>query len=199
MLALLSPALAWLLLVGYVRVSTGRYVYGSAQEVPAAPVAIVFGAGLKSDGQPTLILKDRLNGAIELIKEGKVQRLLMSGDNRVKNYNEPAAMREYAVQHGVPGSKIELDYAGRDTYDTCFRARHAFSVDKAVLVTQQYHAPRAVFIARGLGIDAVAYGVPNLASHQGLQLGYSGREYLADVKAWWDVELGHRKPYVGSK
>jgi len=123
-------------------------------------------------------------------------KLLMSGDNRFANYNEPDAMRDYAISQGVPAADVVADYAGRDTYDTCYRAKHIFGLDSAILVTQNYHAPRAVYIARGLGLDVVACAVPDFEKYPTLRLPYSAREYVADLKAWWDVNLGHRRAGV---
>jgi vancomycin permeability regulator SanA len=139
-----------------------------------------------------------LDAAIDLYRKGKVQRLLLSGDNRRVDYNEPQAMRRYVLAHHVPDGALVMDYAGRDTYDTCFRARHVFGVDQAILVTQRYHAPRALYTARSMGIDAEAYALPNLSRFPLLQLDYSAREYLADLKALWEVEISHRRPYVDS-
>jgi vancomycin permeability regulator SanA len=176
--------------------STRNYVFSDAQELPNVQTAIVFGAGLKRAGKPSLVLQARLDGAIDLYRMGKVHKLLMSGDNRVRNYNEPEAMRRYAVQQGIPNGDIVLDFAGRNTYDTCYRAKNVFGCDKAIVVTQAYHAPRAVYLARGMGIDAVAYAVPTQSRFPYLQFMYSGREILADLKATWDINVTHRKPYV---
>jgi len=179
--------------------NTRSRVQDRARQVAGKPVAVVFGAGLIAGGKPSLILQNRLDGAIELFREGKVPKLLMSGDNRVASYNEPKAMRDYALDHGVPARAIVLDYAGRDTYDTCYRAKHVFGVDEAVFVTQGYHAPRALYVGRALGIDAVALSVPSVRHSPGLQASYVGRECVADLKAWWDINVSHRRPYIDSK
>jgi vancomycin permeability regulator SanA len=120
----------------------------------------------------------------------------MSGDNRTENYNEPKAMRAYAIRHSVPSAAIELDYAGRDTYDTCYRAKRVFGVDKAIFITQEYHAPRTVFLARALGIESTAFAVKNLPLYSLKQMSFDAREVCADVKAVWDVAVSHRRPYV---
>ena len=116
----------------------------SAAEAPARPVAIVFGAGLWRDGSPTPILRDRVATAAELYFAGNVDKLLMSGDNTTIYYNEPGAMREYALQLGVPEDDIVLDYAGRRTYDTCYRAQAIFGVKSAILVTQAMRFSRVM-------------------------------------------------------
>jgi len=130
----------------------------AAQDVPPRRVAIVFGAGLWRDGTPTPVLRDRVQTAANLYFDGKVEKLLMSGDNRYVDYNEPEAMRQFALSLGVPDEAIVLDYAGRRTYDTCYRARDIFGVNSAILVTQGFHLPRALFLCNMLGVDGV--GVP---------------------------------------
>src|SRR5512140_2059301 len=130
----------------------------SIKDVMPRRVAIVFGAGLWRDGTPTPVLRDRVQTAANLYFSGKVEKLLMSGDNRFVNYNEPEAMRQYAIKLGVPDKDIVLDYAGRRTYDTCYRARDIFRVDSVILVTQDFHLPRALYLCNMLGVEAV--GVP---------------------------------------
>jgi SanA protein len=130
----------------------------SAKDAPPRRVAIVFGAGLWRDGTPTPVLRDRVETAANLYFDGKVEKLLMSGDNRYVDYNEPEAMRQYALSLGVPDEAMVLDYAGRRTYDTCYRARDIFRIDSAILVTQGFHLPRAIFLCNMLGVDGV--GVP---------------------------------------
>lgn len=129
-----------------------------AAEVPTRRVAIVFGAGLLRDGTPTPVLRDRVQTAANLYFSGKVEKLLMSGDNRFVDYNEPESMRQYALKLGVPAEAIVLDYAGRRTYDTCYRTRDIFGLDSVILVTQAFHLPRAIYLCNMLGVDGV--GVP---------------------------------------
>ena len=121
-------------------------VFNPNQEVPTADVAIVFGAGLRRDGRPAAVLHDRVVTAVELYQNGTVKKLLMSGDNRFEYHNEPGAMRNLAVELGVPDEDIVLDYAGRRTYDTCYRAKEIFEVRNAVLVTQRFHLDRALYL-----------------------------------------------------
>src|SRR5260221_2047315 len=120
------------------RLATSFYAWERTYDVSAVPaqkVAIVFGAGLTRSGEATPILKDRVETAAKLYFAGKVEKLLMSGDNRFLNYNEPEAMRQYALALGVPNADIVLDYAGRRTYDTCYRAKAIFGVKDAIVVT----------------------------------------------------------------
>jgi len=164
-------------------------------DVPPRPVAIVFGAGVYPDGRLSPILADRVATAAELYRIGKVDKLLMTGDNRFVDYNEPGYMRAYALQLGVPSEDIVLDYAGRRTYDSCYRARHIFGVDAAILVTQAYHLDRALFTADGLGIDAV--GVPADQRDYMLIRHYWVRELAATAMAGWQVYITHPLPVMG--
>ena len=124
-------------------------------------VAIVFGAGLTRSGAPTRVLRDRVETAAQLYFAGNVEKLLMSGDNRFEDYNEPQAMKDYALSLGVPEEAIVLDYAGRRTYDTCYRAREIFQLDQAILVTQGFHLPRALYTCNQLGLDATGVAAQN--------------------------------------
>ncbi|MCX6019270.1 MAG: YdcF family protein [Chloroflexi bacterium] len=131
-------------------------VYRTASATPPQHVAIIFGAGVRN-GYPTAMLYDRVAAGVELYRAGRVQQLLMSGDDRGDQYNEPAAMRRTALQLGVPDSEILLDPAGRSTYDTCRRASADFGLRSAVLVTQDFHLDRALMLCRSMGIDAVGF------------------------------------------
>ena len=168
-----------------------------AAEVPIQRVAIVFGAGLWRDGTPTPVLRDRVATASQLYFSGKVQKLLMSGDNRFIEYNEPAAMRDYALSLGVPEKDIVHDYAGRRTYDTCYRARAIFGVDQAILVTQGFHLPRALFLCEALGVQSAGVQA-NLRQYRRSSLLYwSVREIPATLVAFWEALVSHPTPVLG--
>lgn len=164
--------------------------------VPARPVALVLGAGLWPDGSLTPVLTDRVTTAAELYQAGKVEKLLCSGDNRRVDYNEPQAMQDYAVRLGVPKEDVVLDFAGRRTYDSCYRAQAIFGVDEAVVVTQRFHAARALYICESLGIDAVAITADRRV-YSAEQVVWKTREYLALLLAWWDVNVRHPAPVLG--
>jgi SanA protein len=164
---------------------------------PAIPVAIVFGAGLWRDGTPTTILRDRISTAAELFFSGKVQKILMSGDNSYLDYNEPGAMRDYALSLGVPGAAIVLDYAGRRTYDTCYRAGAIFGVKNAILVTQSYHLPRALYTCNLLDLNAVGVPSDQREYRLGSLLYWHLRELPATLTALLDVNVIHPVPILG--
>jgi vancomycin permeability regulator SanA len=131
---------------------------GGVDDAPHAPVAIVFGAGLW-DGEPSPYLAHRLDAALRLYGRGTVRTILVSGDNRTTDYDEPTAMRRYLVRRGVPAARVTRDFAGLDTWDTCTRARRVFGVHRAVLVSQAYHVRRALALCRAAGIRSYGVGV----------------------------------------
>jgi vancomycin permeability regulator SanA len=163
-------------------------VYADVAAVPAQSVGIVFGAGLKKDGSPSDVLRDRLKTAAMLYHAGQVRSLLVSGDNRFASYSEPDVMKKTLVTElGVPAEVVYADYAGRRTYDTCVRAHDLWGVRRAVLVTQAFHLPRALWTCRRLGIE----GVGASASLQPYvrDRWFAFREFLAAYQAFIDVYM----------
>ena len=169
----------------------------SKENAPTRRVAVVFGAEVKKDGTPSVVLRDRIETAVALYKSGKVEKLLMSGDNRFVDYNEPESMRQYALALGIPDSAIVLDYAGRRTYDTCYRAKEIFGVSSAILVTQRFHLPRALFLCKAFGIDAVGVEAENYYYLKRLRLFWHVRELLATAQSVLDVYLFKPLPILG--
>ena len=190
---LLGMSLAVVLLPrSFVLIKTRPMIF-SVEEAPAKRVTVVFGGGLNYNGTLTPEIASRVETAVDLYFDGKTEKLLMSGDNRFVNYNEPAAMRGYAIQLGVPDTAITLDYAGRRTYDTCYRAGYIFKLKEAILVTQQYHLPRSLYTCDHLGIKVV--GVP--ASRTYMYIYGNFREFLAVIAMLWDVHVSHPLPVLG--
>jgi SanA protein len=199
---LIALIIIGVLLLGISRLATGVYAHPktyAAAEVPTRPVAIVFGAGLWRNGTATPVLQDRVQTAANLYFAGKVEKLLMSGDNRFVDYNEPAVMRQLALSLGVPDGAIVLDYAGRRTYDTCYRAKAIFGVNEAILVTQAFHLPRAIYLCNHLGVDSVGVDADLRIYPKSSLLYWNARELLATVAALWDVNIGHPVPVLGDK
>ena len=152
--------------------STRRSMMYRVEDQPR--IAIVFGAGLTRSGEPTPALYDRVATAVDLYQRGLVNKLLLTGDNRFINYNEPEAMRRTAVKLGVPDEDLVLDYAGRRTYDSCYRAREIFGVNHAILVTQAFHLDRALYLCDTFGIDSVGVVADR-------------RNYTASAQTWWSI------------
>lgn len=193
-----SVALALLAAVmvprGLAMLSADGRIYRHVADVPPHTIAIVFGAGVRN-GQPTAMLYDRVASAVALYEAGAVRRLLMSGDNRFEDYNEPAVMRRVARQLGVPEEAIVLDFAGRSTYDTCYRARAIFGVRLAVLVTQDFHLDRAIMTCNALGIEVVGY-VADRRRYRRVWWNEL-RELPATTKALLDVFILRPRPVLG--
>lgn len=171
------------------------YSPSELEKIPSRPVAIVFGAGYWPSGALSDILRDRLDAAIELYHAQRVQKLLLSGDNRVVEYNEPAKMWEYALTQGVAQEDLVLDYAGRRTYDTCYRARDIFLLSQVIVVTQRYHLPRTLDTCRGLGLEAIGYAADR-TPYVHIRW-YWTREVPALWRTWWDLYLLRPEPVLG--
>ena len=116
---------------------------------------LVLGCGLRSDGSPSSMLEDRLKRAVELYKAGVAPKILMTGDHGTIEYDEVNTMKDYAVRHGIPEEVIFTDHAGFSTYESIYRADFIFKVKKAIIVTQEYHLPRALYISKKFGLDCV--------------------------------------------
>jgi SanA protein len=154
---------------------------------PRPRVAIVFGASVLGNRHLSPVLADRVETAILLYEARKVDQILVSGDNRHPSYNEPKAMQEYLVARSIPARDILVDPGGRSTYETCRRARTIFGLDRAVLVTQEFHLPRALYIANELGLQAIGMAgslrPPHQADYQQL------REIAAEFKAFYNIRV----------
>ncbi|HWI75315.1 MAG TPA: ElyC/SanA/YdcF family protein [Baekduia sp.] len=166
---------------------------------PHAQVALVLGAGLNRDGRPSAMLEDRLRAGAALYKDGRVDRVLASGDHGRPGYDEVNAMRRELVRLGVPDADVFTDHAGFDTLDSVVRARKVFNVDSAIVVTQGFHLPRALWLARRAGLTV--HGLEAGAGH-----GYGGkgtqasvREVVARTKAFGDILTGAQPKYLGPR
>ncbi len=193
--AIILSALTCLIIIeGQIYFTTRNAIYHDLNTVPARRVAIVFGAEVRPGGIPSVALENRLTAAVALYQAGKVSQLLLTGDNREDNYNEPEAMRNYAVAHGVPESALILDPSGLRTYDSCYRARHTYGIqpNEAIAVTQEYHLPRAIFTCSQLGLAVIGY----VAAPFGGEPGRNAiiREFPARWLAWWQVTIDHPAP-----
>jgi Uncharacterized membrane protein len=198
---LIFIAVLGVIILALSRLVTGIYARSrtfTVENVPTRRVAIVFGAGLWRNGTATPVLKDRVQTAANLYIAGKVEKLLMSGDNRFVEYNEPAVMRDVALSLGVPETAIVVDFAGRRTYDTCYRAKAIFGVTEAILVTQAFHLPRAIYECSRLGVDSVGVNADLRVYSRSSVLYWNVRELFATVAALWDLNISHPVPVLGN-
>jgi SanA protein len=162
-------------------------IYDEAEEVPPRTAAIVLGASVRPDGDPSTSLADRLHAALALYRAGSIERILVSGDHGKRHYDEVGTMAAWLAERGVPRRHIFQDHAGFRTFDTMHRAARVFEVRDAVICTQAFHLPRSVFLAREAGIDAVGLRADRriYAARRYNQ----GREFLARVRAFLDVHI----------
>ncbi len=169
----------------------------SPDQIPIidADCILVLGAGVWNGGRPSPMLEDRLVRAIELYNMGVSNRLLMSGDHGRKDYDEVNVMKRFAVDRGIPSSHVFMDHAGFSTYESIYRARDVFKVKKAIIVTQEYHLYRALYIAKKLGLEA--YGVAADRREYYGQASRELREVLARVKDFFSTIIKPRPTYLG--
>jgi SanA protein len=192
---LTGVALAGLGLVGsnlYLVWRAGPYIAGSPASAPKARAAIVLGAAVYPGGRPSPVLADRLDVGIGLYREGKVQKLLLSGDRGSGPYNEVDPMRAYVLAQGVPPNDVFVDPGGFDTLDTMYRARELFMIREALVVTQGFHLARAVYTARALGLEATGVA-SDLRTYRDAGR-YAAREWLARANALVELHLLHSRP-----
>ncbi len=167
-------------------------VRGSIEGLDARPTVIVPGAGLKPDGGPSVYLERRLAAARDLYRAGTVQQILVSGDASTPYHDEPTAMLDWLVGQGVPASAVVRDGGGLDTHDTCVRAHQVFGVDRAIVVTQDYHLRRMLFSCDAAGIDVVGVGVASTSATAADWVTWHVRELPASWKAFLDAAV--RRP-----
>lgn len=196
-LAVLLPAMAaGAMLVAYhacANAAAGR-MFRSAPDVPANEVALVLGTSkITPRGSPNLHFNQRIQAAAALYHAGKVKRLLVSGDNHVQGYDEPTDMRDALAAAGVPTNAVVCDYAGFRTLDSVVRARTVFGLSRCTIVSEEFHCPRALWIAREHGLDAVAFAAPDLQSARWTWR-VKARECLARVWCGIDLHVQHRAP-----
>jgi vancomycin permeability regulator SanA len=176
---------------------TAGHRYAEVASAPAAPVALVLGAGVDGGGRPTPFLADRVNTAVALYRSGRVRALLMSGDHGRPDYDEVDAMAALARDAGVPEAAIVLDHAGFDTFSSCYRARTVWGLSRVLVVSQAFHLSRAVWLCRRLGV--AADGVATPTTYPGETRAGWLREVPAAAKAVIDVVFGRVPQFPGPR
>jgi vancomycin permeability regulator SanA len=193
--AVMAGCVLALLPATWMYVVTGDRLRTTA-DVPRTEVAVVFGAGLW-DGEPSPYLAHRLDAAARLYREGRIEVVLVTGDNSREDYDEPDAMRAYLTRHGVPDGRIVSDYAGFDTWDSCVRAKKIFGVDRAVLISQGFHIRRAVALCQAAGVRSYGVGVDD--QHDVTWYYGGAREIFAAGKAALDAMFQPDPRFLGPK
>jgi SanA protein len=165
---------------------SSKYIYTDIEEIPPEKAALVLGTSSHMrSGSPNPFFHHRMSAAAELYHSGRVQHLILSGDNRTRYYNEPERMRTELLKYEVPDSVMYLDYAGLRTLDSVIRCYEIFGQESFIVVSQKFHNQRAIFLARAHGIQAIGYNATDVDSQSGVRT-YT-REYFARVKAFMDL------------
>ncbi len=166
-----------------------------AANIDEVDCIIVLGCQVRDDGSLSHMLRDRLMRGLEVYNAGAAPKLLMSGDHGRKDYDEVGAMKQYAIDNGVPSENVFMDHAGFSTYETVYRAKEIFEADKVIIITQEYHLYRALYIAEQLGIEA--YGVSADLNRYAGQSMRDFREVLARCKDWAMCIIKPEPTYLG--
>jgi SanA protein len=186
------------LLVAAIALANAAVLHGGRDGgVKNLDCALVLGAGVRDDGSPSDVLRDRLDAALSLYRHGRVSRILVSGDHRTREYDEPNAMRLYLEANGVPREAIFMDHAGFDTYSSVWRARHVFGAERIVVVTQDFHLPRALYVARSLGMAAEGASADRRVYRSIAWLHL--RETVSRTKAFLDIAVARRPRHEGPR
>lgn len=188
----LSAAFVCVLVPLGIRLYVARYVSTQLSTLPYTQVAIIPGASVRA-GAPSPVLAERANAAIELYFSGKVSKILVTGDNGQLSHDEVTPVRKYLLNAGVPSQDIFLDHAGFDTYSSMYRARDVFKATSVTIVTQDFHLPRALYIARRLGLNAYGF----VADGSGTSPYDYIREIPASDKVIFDLAFKREPKYLG--
>lgn len=182
----------------WVEWSTDGDVFKDFRDLPGNQVGLVLGTSKHAkEGGKNRFFTYRVEAAVELFRAGKIQHILVSGDNHTKWYNEPSSMKKALLKQGIPAEKIHLDYAGFRTLDSVIRSKRIFGQDSITIISQGFHAKRAVFLAQKNGIKAVGYSAKDLSG--GWLQSTHLREYLARVRAVMDVITGKDPKFLGKQ
>jgi len=181
----------------YMVFSVKNNIYYNIDRVSKLQTALVLGAGIFPNGQISDMFRDRLDTAVDLYNKNKVKKILVSGDHGRKNYDEVNKAKEYLLGKGIKSDDLFLDHAGFSTYDSIYRAKNIFEVNSIVIITQNFHLPRAVYIAKRLDIDSV--GLPaDKHKYVNVYLNYL-REFPARIKTWLEITFRVKPKFLGEK
>lgn len=174
---------------------SNKFIAKDFDNVPKSQAVLLLGAKVKGDGRPSGILKDRIDTAIELYRSGKAGKILVTGDHGTKQYDEVNAMKNYLLENNIPRQDIFLDHAGFDTYDSLYRARDIFQAESLIVVTQNFHLNRAIFIGKKLDMNVIGFSADKHVYRGMWQL--QTREVLARTKAYFTVMFKIEPKFLG--
>ncbi|WP_292010167.1 ElyC/SanA/YdcF family protein [Chryseobacterium sp.] len=198
-LLLIVAGIIFIVFANYsIKKQSDPFLFTNTADIPKAKTALLLGTSKTlSNGQPNTYFVNRIQAAADLYKSGKIQYIIVSGDNSRKSYNEPEDMQLALIQYGIPEDRIFLDFAGFRTLDSVVRAKEIFGQNKIIIVSQKFHNERAVFLAKQNGMEAYGYNAADVNKYAGFKTNL--REYLAKTKAYWDLLLGVEPKYGGDK
>lgn len=179
-----------------INILTRSYIYEKISDVPEAETGLLLGAAVFPNGALSGALKDRADTTISLYKAKKIKKILVTGDNGSVEHNEVNPVRTYLLKEGISGEDIFLDHAGFDTYSSMYRARDIFLTESIIVITQSFHLPRAVFIARNLKMEAFGVSADNGHTYS---IKNSIREIFANVKAVANLVFAREPKYLGEE
>lgn len=198
-LLLLVAGIIFIVWANYsIKKESESFVSYSIADVPQTKTALLLGTGKNlSNGMPNAYFYNRIKATANLYKSGKIQYIIVSGDNSRKDYNEPEDMQLELIKNGISQDRIFMDHAGFRTLDSVVRAKDIFGQTKLVIISQKFHNERAVFLARQNGIEAFGYNAADVNKYAGLKTNL--REYFAKAKAYWDLVFGVEPKFGGEK
>jgi len=201
-LAVLALALGLAAVVVYANVTAiwsarGR-IFSQVGNVPKTKVGLVLGTSARAGGRENLYFRYRIDAAVEVWQAGKIETLIVSGDNSSRYYNEPNKMKQALIERGIPANRIVCDFAGLRTLDSVVRAKEIFGADSILFISQRFQDERAIYLAQANGIQAYGFAARDVETHDGLKTKL--REVGARVKMWLDVNFLNTRPrHLGKK
>jgi len=178
--------------------SAKNRTYNSADLIPKNKVGLVLGTSkYLKNRHINLYFKYRIDATVKLYEKGKIDFVLVSGDNGNKNYNEPTDFKNELIKKGIPEDKIFLDYAGFRTFDSMFRAKEIFGQEKLTLISQKFHNERAIYLAKKIGMEVIGFNAKDVRGKNGVKTKI--REYFARTKAVLDIVFGVKPKFLGEK
>lgn len=198
LIAIITPVLMVVLSNLIVEISANGKTFSNIKTIPKNKVGLVLGTSKKlSSGHANPYYANRINATIALFTAGKIDFVLVSGDNGSRYYNEPTTFKKDLVTGGIPEEKIFLDYAGFRTLDSMVRAKAIFGLDSVTVISQKFHNKRAIYIAEKKGLVAIGFNAEDISGQQGFKVKF--REYLARVKVFMDLVLNTQPKFFGEK
>ena len=181
-----------------IEISAKGKTFNDPAVIPKNKVGLVLGTSrMLVEGGVNPYYAHRINATIKLYKAGKIEYVLVSGDNGSIYYNEPTTIKKDLVKRGIPGEKIFLDYAGFRTLDSMVRAKFIFGLDSVTVISQQFHNERAIYLAEKKGLMAIGFNAKGISGKEGIKVQF--REYFARVKVFIDLLLNTQPRFYGEK